>query len=67
MDKKKAHARCQAHCQVAQKSPPHKPKLVNKLSRPDPEKKSPAANKRSYCIPQLVVNMKLRCINLIYL
>ncbi len=65
MDRKPT-LRWQAHCQVAKKPPP-KPKLVNKLARPDPRRKRPAANKRSYCIPQIGVNMNITLIILIYL
>jgi len=46
MDKRKAHASLSSTLPSRSKSPPPKPKLVNKLARPVPEKKRPAANKK---------------------
>lgn len=64
---KQPHLRSQAHCQVAQKA--HRTVLNLSISLPalPAEKKRPVANKRSYCIPQLVVNMTITFHKLIYL
>ena len=53
------------------KSPPPEPKLVNKYVFANADRqmnnKARNANNGSYCIPQLVVNMRFMRIKLIYL
>jgi len=46
------------------KNPPPKPKLVNKLARPDPVKERPAANNSSYAIAAAPASVGKETVNL---
>jgi len=67
MTDKNPTLRIQAHCQVARKAHRQDQNLSISLPALPHRQKCPVANKRSYCIPQFVVNMNIRLIKLIYL